>query len=112
MKQKLAPTNMTSLLDCIRLAQQDGFRLQFQITEQGLHDVANDKRFYQPEQITVINFYRFEGASDPSEIAILYLLQTSDGEKGVLTDAYGAYADPLVGAFMEKVESIGKQQKH
>jgi hypothetical protein len=112
MKQKLAPTNMTSLLDCIRLAQEDGFRLQFQVTEQGLHDVANDKRFYQPEQITVINFYRFEGASDPSEIAILYLLQTSDGEKGVLTDAYGAYSDPLVGAFMEKVESIGKQQKH
>ena len=75
----------------------------------GLSDVAGGK-IYTPEEIKVSNFYRFEGPSDPSENAILYVIDTADGKKGSLTDAYGAYANPEISEFMEKVTEIEKKE--
>ncbi len=40
----------------------------------------------------VVEFYRFEGASNPDDNSILYAIETSDGLKGLLVDAYGAYS--------------------
>ena len=51
----------------------------------------------------VSEYHRFEGASDPDDMAILYAIQTRSGLRGTLADAYGVYADPGVGAFMREV---------
>jgi hypothetical protein len=37
----------------------------------------------------VIAYYRFEGASNPDDNVVLYVIETSRGEKGLLLDAYG-----------------------
>jgi hypothetical protein len=52
---------------------------------------------------------RFEGASDPADNTILYVIETNDGIKGTLVDAYGSYADPKVTTFMEEVAEINKK---
>jgi hypothetical protein len=36
-------------------------------------------------------------------MSILYALETRSGIRGTLADAFGAYADPSVAAFMEDV---------
>ncbi len=39
--------------------------------------------------------YRFEGESDPSDLAVVYAISSkTKAKKGVLIDAYGTYADP------------------
>jgi hypothetical protein len=39
----------------------------------------------------------------------MYQIETSDGTKGVLVDAYGPYADAKVNDFMRQVEDIQKK---
>ena len=49
------------------------------------------------------NTHRFEGVSDPDDMSILYAIETRSGVRGTLADAFGAYADPRVGAFLRDV---------
>ena len=37
-------------------------------------------------------------------MSILYAIETTDGAKGTLSDAYGNYSDDDTGAFMKQVE--------
>lgn len=102
--------DLTTLVACLANAAQDGYTANFTVTEGGLSEVGVD-RIYAPEEIEVNNFYRFEGESDPADSAILYVIKTSTGKKGTLTDAYGVSANPLITGFMDKVEEINKKNK-
>jgi hypothetical protein len=82
---------------------QQGFDKNFKATDGGLLCIETEKVF-KPKDILVVNFYRFEGISDPSDNSILYAIESSDGTKGTLVDAYGAYSDPEVEKFMKQVK--------
>ncbi len=86
----------------------DGYTEDFKIGDEGLQAIQHHKS-YPPEDIQVVNFFRFEGESDPDDNAILYVIETNDGTKGTLVDAYGVYNDPKVSRFMQDVESIQKK---
>lgn len=85
-----------------------GYTDQFQAVEGGLKCVENEK-VYHPSEVKVPNFFRFEGISDPDDTSILYVIETADGRKGTLVDAYGLYADDNIGQFMVEVEDIHKK---
>lgn len=99
---------MKTLSSCMNKLISDGYTEHFKVSDEGL-EAPNKEKIYHPEQVHVVNFFRFEGASDPDENSILYAIETDGGEKGILTDAYGTYADPLVGKFMMAVEDISKK---
>jgi hypothetical protein len=82
-----------------------GFKTQFKATGQGLLSLTT-KKLFQPDEIEVVNFFRFEGDSNPSDSSIVYAIKTNDGEKGTLMDAYGEANDTNVTEFMQKVEKI------
>jgi hypothetical protein len=82
-----------------------GFTNSFKATEDGLLCLETEKK-YQPDQLTIVNFFRFEGISDPDDNSILYAIETDDGTKGTLQDAYGAYADPLVDKIVRQIKRI------
>jgi ribosomal protein S8 len=100
---------MKSLATCLHKMVKEGYIEDFQITEQGLESLHKHNK-YRPEQIQVVNFFRFEGQSDPDDNAILYVIETDDGTKGTLIDAYGVYNDPKVSRFMKDVETIKKRK--
>jgi len=79
------------------------------MSRQGLCSSRN--KVYAPGDVKVIDFFRFEGQSDPADNAILYVIETSDGVKGTLIDAYGTYADEHINKFMAEVEEINKKDK-
>src|SRR6476659_4200615 len=102
--------DMRTLASCVNKLVLDGYTESFQVTEEGLFSAAKGKR-YKPEEVHIVNFFRFEGASDPGDSSILYAIETSDGTKGTLADAYGAYDDADVGKFIKQVEDISKKPK-
>ena len=99
---------MKSLATCLNKVFNDGYTEDFKVTDQGLASIQHNK-VYQPEEVQVVNFFRFEGTSNPDDEAVLYLIETNDGIKGTLTDAYGIYMDAQVSAFMKQVENIQKK---
>lgn len=100
---------MKSLSSVMNKTLEDGYKINFEATSKGIKDVASGK-VYEPEKLHVVNFYRFEGASDPADNSILYVIEAEDGAKGTLVDAYGAYSDPDVDKVIKKIPTIEKQQ--
>lgn len=102
---------MKTLASCLNKLVLEGYTEDFKAGERGLLSLQHE-RIYEPQDITIVNFYRFEGASDPADNSILYVIETNDGVKGTLVDAYGPYADIKVQRFMEEVESVNKKAVH
>ncbi len=50
---------------------------------------------FKPTEFHVDEVHRFEGANNPDDSSVLFAIQSSSGVKGILVDAYGAYADSL-----------------
>ncbi len=106
--------SMKTLADCVSTLSQQGFKAQFKAHKNGLESLDTHD-IYQPEDVKIVDFYRFEGESDPSDNVILYAIETAKGEKGTLTDAYGAYQEVKVSDFIRQVEEIHKHnagEKH
>lgn len=99
--------SMKTLSSTTRKLSQNGYATQFKALKNGLESLETHDVF-APEEVKIVNFYRFEGESDPSDNAILYVVETNSGEKGTLTDAYGVYTDPKVSEFVKQVEEIQK----
>jgi hypothetical protein len=98
-----------SLVNVERKLNQDGFTADFRVTEGRLHtmDTERDKS-YGPNEVTIVDFYRFEGESDPDDMSILYALETTDGVRGTISSAYGTYGDSDAMEFLKQVEDLGK----
>lgn len=99
---------MKSLTSCLNKMVSDGYTEDYKVTEEGMKSLQTEK-FYKPEEVKVVNFFRFEGVSDPEDMSILYVIETADGKKGTLIDAYGTYSDANVNNFMLEVENINKK---
>ena len=99
---------MKILSTCLNKMIADGYVEDFKVSDRGLESL-NRGKWYKPDEIQVVNFFRFEGMSDPDDNAILYVIKTSDGTKGTLIDGYGIYMDTKLSAFMKEVENIQKK---
>src|ERR1700743_3253684 len=99
---------MTTLSDRLNKAMKDGYTANMKMTKQGLYVEAKDKT-YTPKEEKIFAFYLFEAQSAPADNSIMYVVETTDGVKGTLVDAYGAYADENVNKFMTEVQEINKK---
>jgi len=50
---------------------------------------------FGPTEFHVDEVHRFEGLNDPDDSSILFAIRSTAGVKGLLVDAYGAYANSL-----------------
>jgi len=66
-----------------------GYDKEFRWTTEGF---TVDDNVYQPEDLTILKTYRFEGVSDPSDMSIIYVIEGDDGAIGYSMDAYGVYS--------------------
>jgi hypothetical protein len=104
-----ATPKMKTLSESVNEAVENGYTENFQVGSKGLN-TTDEQIGYAPLDIAISSFYRFEGYSDPQDNAILYLIETNDGRKGTLIDAYGAQADAKISKFIRDVEDIQKKK--
>lgn len=69
--------------------QSKGYTIDFDLVEDGISS-KELKKEWKAEELEVVEFYRFEGMTNPGDNMILYAIECKDGEKGILLDAYGA----------------------
>lgn len=84
-----------------------GYDTQFKF-EDGVLKVRSSQKNYQAQELTINEEFRFEGESNPGDMSILYAVETKDGTKGTIVNAYGTYSDGDLGEFMSKVQEKGK----
>jgi len=65
----------------------------------------------KPADFHVDEVHRFEGMNNPDDSAILFAVQSPAGVKGILVDAYGAYAESLSSDMIKRL-SIDSRTSH
>ncbi len=101
---------MSPLSNRVEASKEKGFTEDFDV-ESATHMINNRTQIrYVPEEVDIVNYYRFEGMSDPGDSSILYEIQTSDGVKGVLVTPYGPTCPAYVAEFVARIEQMEKQR--
>jgi len=91
-------TELTALDELARRGFADGFR----VVDGNLRVLATGK-LLRPDDLVIREVYRFEGISDPDDMAIVYAIESTTGIRGTVIDAFGVYADPAIGAALATV---------
>lgn len=85
-------TSMTPMSTVLTSLAKKGFDKDFKIDKEGAR-LGKEEKVYQPEDLKVLKVYRFEGESDPADNAAIYAIESNDGKKGIILNAYGTYSD-------------------
>ena len=100
---------MTSMTTVEKKLKSQGYTHDFTVQDGRLTTMDDQSALtFSPEETTIVDYFRFEGESNPDDMAILYAIETTDGAKGTISSAYGTYANEDVDQFILKVESLGK----
>ena len=102
----MADTHRTAsyatLADAVEGLTRRGFTESFRIADGGLRTVGT-REALRTEDLTIREYHRFEGISDPDDMAIVYAIESKGGVRGTLVDAFGVYADPAMSAVLNDV---------
>lgn len=85
------PKELNTLSETMNKLKKNGFTEEFRIKNGNFINQSGEK--FKPEDLTITKVYRFEGASDPDDMSVLYAIETSRGRKGIFADAFGLYAN-------------------
>ena len=103
----MEPINSTSpIIECLNNLRKKGFTNEFQIKPEGLYALDSFHQLYTPDDVKILEHFRFEGDSNPEDMAVIYAIQTTDGVKGTLMDSFGTYGNTELAAFISKVKEI------
>ncbi|MGB4845024.1 MAG: phosphoribosylpyrophosphate synthetase [Ferruginibacter sp.] len=80
-----------------------GYTINFNIAFDKLM-CSDNKVCLNPDEFEIVEFHRFEGNSNPADEDVVYAIESKDGtSKGVLTSAFGLYADAASAAMLRKL---------
>ena len=86
-----SPEEQVTLVGTIEELKHKGYTEEFNIKDYKVMTSSGDE--VNPEDLTIEKVYRFEGNSNPDDMAVLYAIKSSSGIKGTFIDAFGLYAD-------------------
>lgn len=56
------------------------------------------------QDMSIVEYHRFEGNSDSDDMAVVYAVESNNGSRGVIIDAYGTYSNAEIGDFLKSVK--------
>lgn len=98
-----SPKNYKNLLEAVDSLQKRGFIYNFHYKDSCLQcGEINEK--LKANDLLIAEYYRFEGISDPEDNSVIYAIESKQGHKGIVIDAYGAYSDEDITEFLKEVK--------
>lgn len=97
--------NYSNLLEAVNGLRSRGYDYDFHYEDACIHCSKISEKF-KPIDLKITEYYRFEGMSDPEDNSVIYAIESNQGHKGIIIDAYGAYSDEHKTAFISDIEVI------
>lgn len=95
--------NFESALDAIQDLNKRGYTANLSLEGDTIDDKAQGIKM-TADDFEINEFYRFEGASNPSDMSIVYAVESPKYHlKGVLVNAFGVYANNSASAIEAKL---------
>ncbi len=100
---------MSPLTSRMEASKERGFTENFEVTSATTMVNYTKDETYAPTDVMIVNFYRFEGMSDPGDSNILYEISTNDGKQGILVTPYGPDCPAHIADFVASIPQMEKQ---
>ena len=95
--------NYDTVVGAINELKQKGYTIDFNIAFDKLI-CSENKICLNPGDFEITEVYRFEGATNPSDEDVVYAVDSKSGKlKGVITSAFGMYADSISNEMIQKL---------
>jgi hypothetical protein len=94
---------MTPLSLVISKLRERGYINDFELISGGMLSRQTNEIF-QPAELVIERFYRFEGDSSADDMSVLYAVRAVSGTMGIIIDAYGTYDNDALGDFLRNVK--------
>lgn len=100
------PNQYSTLVEAIEELRERGYKSDFKLREDGMESLESGKK-YKPDDMKIVEYYRFEGMTNPSDMSALFAVDCHEGEeKGLIVTSYGIYADINLISFLDKVKIL------
>jgi hypothetical protein len=95
-----SPDTVTGALKELK---QRGYTVDFNIAFDKI--ICSDNKIcLDPHEFEIVEVFRFEGDTNPSDEDVVYAIESKDGKiKGALSSAYGTYAETASADMMKKL---------
>ena len=100
-------TTMSGVMERLRIKKQD-HEFMWDAKQKAF---TSGGKAYKPEELVIFKTYRFEGASDPSDNSVIYLMEANDGSIGYTMDAYGVYSNNTGEGYDDFLRKIPVQER-
>lgn len=90
-----------TVANAINSLKHQGFTIDFNL--QGNFLVNGENRI-GIDEFSIVDVYRYEGNTDPSDEAAVYAIESSNGMKGILVTGYGASDDEFTTEMLNKLK--------
>lgn len=90
-----------TVANAINALKKEGYTIDFNL--EGDYLLCSQERI-SVDNFKIVDVYRYEGNSDPSDEAAVYAIESTSGLKGILVTSYGAYADAPSTAMLKKLQ--------
>ncbi|HTH81623.1 MAG TPA: hypothetical protein VL490_01735 [Mucilaginibacter sp.] len=95
--------NYETLVDATNDLMKRGYTANLSMEGDTIDDKARDIHM-TADDFSIDEFYRFEGASNPADMSIVYAVSSPKYDlKGIIVNAYGTYADTSESAIEAKL---------
>ena len=93
-------SHYSTVSEAINKLREQGYETDFNLEE---NYITGNKEKFNVEDLEIVDVYRYEGDSDPSDEAIVYAIESKTGVKGILVNGYGVSSDSLTASLIEKI---------
>src|SRR5688572_22605100 len=92
-----------TVTEAVKGLKERGYTIDFNVAFDKL--ICSDNKIcLQPDEFEIVESHRFEGDSNPDDEDVVYAVESKDGKiKGVITSAFGLYADPISNKIIQKL---------
>ena len=101
---KRVNNNYETMVEAIEDLKKRGYTHNFNVESNGVLSDGDSSQTYLPSRVELHEQHRFEGATNPSDMSILYAVETDSGKKGTVVDAFGVDGSEVVSKFMNEVD--------
>ncbi len=91
-----------TLTEAINDLKARGFNLDFNLKEDCV-ECLHSKTQLSPSDFEITETYHFDGSTDVDDEVMLYAIESKNGLKGTLVNAYGVYADSISSELVAKL---------
>ena len=92
-----------TVTEAVKGLKERGFTIDFNIAFDKII-CSENKHCLMPEEFEIVESHRFEGDSNPDDEDVVYAVESIEGKlKGIITSAFGLYADPVSNKIIQKL---------